>query len=183
MSEPEDPKSIPPVSEPESEPEAPNEREDDAREGDAPDAAKELKAAFGHLKSAAGLFLGRLQNDEHLKKAMADAESAAERAASGIERAAGTAAVEAEKAVRTLGEKAQPLAKDLGSEIERLAKSMRSVLEPEPIPRESTPDDAEAADDADIAADGPPADHEREKNEGKSQEVKASEEKTRDDEE
>jgi hypothetical protein len=163
MTEPEDPKSNPPDSEPNTD------------ETDAPDPAKELKAAFGHLKSAAGLFLGRLQNDEHLKKAMADAESAAERAASGIERAAGTAAVEAEKAVRSLGEKAQPLAKDLGSEIERLAKSMRSVLEPEPIPRESTPDDPE-----DLAAGGPPADHDREKNEAKDQE--ANESKARKDE-
>jgi len=166
MSDPEDPKSIPPDSEPEPK------KSDDASEGDAPDAAKELKAAFGHLKSAAGLFLGRLQNDEHLKKAMADAESAAERAASGIERAAGTAAIEAEKAVRTLGEKAQPIAKDLGSEIERLAKSMRSVLEPEPIPRESTPDESE-----DIAADGPPADHERETSQAKKNEASNDEEK------
>lgn len=117
--------------------------------------AEEIKAAFGHLKSAADLFIHRIRDDEGLKKAVTGAETAAERAASQVERAASTAAVEAEKAVRTLGEKAQPIAKDIGAELGRLAKSMRAVLEPEPIPSEG--DGKTQAATSDEAPPGPTA--------------------------
>ncbi len=142
MTEPEDPKDKPAEATDAGSKEATDEPKD-------PSPAVELRAAFDHLKSAAGLLFGRLQNDEGLKKALNDAEGAAERAATGVERAAATAAVEAEKAVRTLGERAQPIAKDIGAELERLAKTVRTALEPEPIPSEPTAADTTSAPQAD----------------------------------
>lgn len=113
-----------------------------------PSPADELKAALGHLKSAAGLFVGRIQKDEGLRKAAHEAESALEKAATNVELAAEVAATEAEKAVKQLGERSKPLVKGLGSEFSRLARNMRAVLEPEPIPGE----EAEGASDASTGA-------------------------------
>lgn len=118
-----------------TEPEDPKKSDTDTAT-DAPKPADELKAAFDHLKNAAGLLVGRIQKDESLRKAAHDAEAALEKAATGVEHAAETAAAEAEKAVKQLGERAQPIVKDIGSELSRLAKTVRTVLEPEPIPGE-----------------------------------------------
>jgi hypothetical protein len=126
-------------------------------ESDRPDApespsvsspADELKAALGHLKSAAGLLVGRIQKDEGLRKAAHEAESALEKAATNVEHAAEVAAAEAERAVKQLGERSKPLVKELGSEFSRLARNMRAVLEPEPIPS----DEAEGGSDASTGA-------------------------------
>jgi hypothetical protein len=152
-----------------TDPEKPDAPDDGAKPADA-SPTDELKAAFGHLKSAADLFLHRIRDDEGLKKAVTDAETAAERAASQVERAASTAAVEAEKAVRTLGEKAQPIAKDIGAELGRLAKSMRAVLEPEPIPAEG--DGKTQAATSEEAPPGPTATHDRREEDEADEEAK-----------
>jgi hypothetical protein len=110
-----------------------------------PSPADELKAALGHLKSAAGLFALRIQKDEGLRKAAHEAESALEKAATNVEHAAEVAAAEAEKAVKQLGERSKPLVKELGSEFSRLARNMRAVLEPEPIPGDEAEGDADAS--------------------------------------
>ena len=122
----------------------------------------EIKAAFGHLKSAAGLFFDRIAQDAALKKAAEEAESAVTRAASGAERALGTVAGETEKALKKLGERAEPMAKtvarEIGDELGRVAKSVSSVFEPDPIPKEGSAAAVEAgasAPSADPEADPP----------------------------
>lgn len=117
----------------------------------------ELKAALGHLKSAAGIFFGRIAKDDTLKKAAENAEGAVTRAATEAERALETVAAEAEKALKKLGERAEPtakaVAKEIGDELGRVAKSVSTVFEPEPIPKESA-DDGEQAEAPAGNADG-----------------------------
>lgn len=130
----------------------------------------EIKAAFGHLKSAAGLFFDRISHDAALKKAAEEAESAVTRAASGAERALGAVAGETEKALKKLGERAEPMAKtvakEIGDELGRVAKSVSSVFEPDPIPKEGGAAAAEEADASPASAEpaaGPQADDEEAK--------------------
>lgn len=111
---------------------------------------EELKAAFGHLKSAAGAFFDRIAKDDSLKKAAHDAEAAVARAATG-----------AGEALKKLGDSAEPMAKtvakEIGDELGRVARTVSSVFEPDPIPGDAKTEEAKAeAKKADGAVDPTP---------------------------